>query len=343
MTLCKPPPPKPETSRLCSPTHVDISVQKTVPELDNLLNCYVDAPSSSALTPGADNSAVSPRATGGRLGGSYSHSQQRKSTRRSPAAAAVPFGSPQAGLGNVSAVGLGAGSGGSLLDVSGISGIAGSNDYNYNDSSGLFRDGGGGGGGVNNSGRYNLEDKDDYRRSNTGSNKRISNLGGEQSPGWQRPISGRMAATPTAISPHVDALLASRTASLGLGGGRAKGQAVRTPARSRSSMTDSFLLMHGGSSGGEGGDSGSGGVGGGGGENGRAVSGVGRNGTVVMRGGGGGGGSDMRVSREWDARGDESEGEGITEHADYGNVGAVHAHYDVCTVVLKRNYRKMVV
>lgn len=302
-------------SSLLPPTQ--ISVQKTVPELDHLLNCYVDAPSSSSLTPSADESATSPRAAGGRLSdSSHSHSQQPNSIRRSPAAAtAASFGSPLAGLGKMGAVGLGGGRGESLLDVSGISGIAGGNDYNYSDSSGLFR--GGGGGGVNNSGRYNLEDKDDYDSSTTGSNKRSSALGGERSPGWQRPISGRMAsraaaatamAMPSAISPHVDAVLASRTASLGLGRGRVEGQAVRTPARSRSPLTDSFLLMHGGSSGGGGGGDGSGGgIGGGSGENGRAVYGAGRSGTMVRRGGGAGG--DVGVSREWNARGDESEGE----------------------------------
>lgn len=216
----------------------------------------------------------------------------------------------------MSAVRMGGGGGGgrtSLLDVSGISGITGGNDYNYSDSSGLFRGGAGtGAGGLNNSDRYNVDDKDEYDSSNTGSVKRSS--GGERSPGWRRPISGRMAAraapsaTPTAISPNVDAVLASRTASLGLGHGhgrgRAEGQAARTPARARSPMTDSFLLMHGGSSGG---DSGGGGIGDRGDENGRAGYGIGRSGAVVRRGGRTG--ADVGVSREWDARGDQSEGD----------------------------------
>ena len=253
-------------------------VQETMPDLDHLLKVFAPAPSSSARSP-SSASILSPRASGG----SYSHSRQRSGSRRRP-----PSGSPLAG--NMSTAGLVGGSGGggeSLLDVSGISGIAGDNDYNFNDSE-LFRGGGGGGGGS--SGRLNLDG--DY-----GNGHDSINLGGEEeerSPAaWQRPRPGRTSAS---------SVLAPRTAaSLGLGRGRGEGQA-RTPRRSRSPATDSFLRRNGGSGGGSGGGAGGGSGGGGGGY------GAGRSGGLA---GAAVGGHDEGLSSEWDVRGDDLEGEAV--------------------------------
>ncbi|CAN0062697.1 unnamed protein product [Ectocarpus fasciculatus] len=249
-----------------------LDLKETVPDLDHLLKVFAPparTPSSASPRPGS---------------GSSSYSQHRSgagSSRRSPAA--VPsFGSPL--VGNMNAA---AGLGESLLDVSGISGIAGdNNDFNYNDSD-LFlggggdSGGGGGGGGygggvtangASTRGRHHRLDLD--TAGSGGNNGSI--LGGETSPRWQQPRPGRTAA--------VDAALASRAASLRLGGRGGEGV---TPKRSRSPMTDSFLLRNGGGSNGDGSDG----------------LGVGRSGAAARRGGA------VRVSGEWDAKAGESEGE----------------------------------
>lgn len=177
------------------------------------------------------------------------------------------------------------GLGESLLDVSGISGIAGdNNDFNYNDSDSFLGgggDGGGGGGGygggvtangASTRGRNHHVDLDTI----TGGGNNGSVLGEETSPRWQQPRPGRTAA--------VDAALASRAASLRLGGRGGEGV---TPRRSRPPMTDSFLLRNGGGSNGDGSDG----------------LGVGKSGAPGRRGGG------VGVSGEWDAKAGESEGE----------------------------------
>ncbi|CBN79178.1 Similar to tubulin, gamma complex associated protein 2 [Ectocarpus siliculosus] len=252
--------------------------EETVPDLDHLLKVFAPparTPSSASPRPGS---------------GSSSYSQLRSgaaSSRRSPTA--VPsFGSPLAG--NMNAAGLGE----SLLDVSGISGIAGdNNDFNYNDSdlflggggdSGDSGGGGGGGGGggygggvaangASTRGRHHRLDLD-----TTGGGNNGSVLGGATSPRWQQPGPGRTAA--------VDAALVSRAATLRLGGGGGEGE---TPGRSRSPMTDSFLLRNGGGSSGDGSDG----------------LGVGRNGASARRGGG------VGASGEWDAKAGESDDDEI--------------------------------
>ncbi|CAN0267685.1 unnamed protein product, partial [Ectocarpus sp. 8 AP-2014] len=235
--------------------------QETVPDLDHLLKVFAPparTPSSASPRPGS---------------GSSSYSQLRSgaaSSRRSPTAA-PSFGSPLAG--NMNAAGLGE----SLLDVSGISGIAGdNNDFNYNDSdlflggggdSGGGGGGGGYGGGVTANGastrvRHHRLDLD-----TTGGGNNGSVLGVVTSPRWQQPGPGRTAA--------VDAALVSRAATLRLGGRGGEGV---TPGRSRSPMTDSFLLRNGGGSSGDGSDG----------------LGVGRSGASARRAGGGG------ASGEWE-------------------------------------------
>ncbi|CAM9775598.1 unnamed protein product, partial [Ectocarpus sp. 4 AP-2014] len=251
-----------------------LDLKETVPDLDHLLKVFAPparTPSSASPRPGS---------------GSSSYSQLRSgaaSSRRS--LTAVPsFGSPP--VGNMNAAGLGE----SLLDVSGISGIAGdNNDFNYNDSDSFLggggdSGGGGGGGGggygggvtatgASTRGRHHRLDLD-----TTGGGNNGSVLGGATSPRWQQPGPGRTAA--------VDTALVSRAATLRLGGRGGEGV---TPGRSRSPMTDSFLLQNGGGGSGDGSDG----------------LGVGRSGASARRGG------EMGASGEWDTKAGEYEDDEI--------------------------------
>ncbi|CAM9519485.1 unnamed protein product, partial [Scytosiphon promiscuus] len=204
--------------------------------------------------------------------------------------------------------------GGSLLDVSGISGIAGDdNNYTYNDSE-LFRGGNGsgvptgvGGGGGGGGGRYRPDGN--YGSNSGGDSKNDKNaaLGVERSPrrrGQPRP--GRTLAGTTVASasmppppPLVDTTLTSpRAASLGLGRG-GQGRQAFTPGGSRAPTIDSFLQRGVVGNGGTG-DAGGGGGGGGSGDggNGRVAFGLGGDGALVGRAEGG---MDVGVSGEWDA------------------------------------------
>eukprot|EP00903_Cladosiphon_okamuranus_P016182 g14933.t1 len=265
-----------------------------MPDLDHLLKVFGPAPSSSARSPSpASASVLSPRASGA-PSGSYSYSQSRQrssssssSSRRRPPAAG-PFSSPLAGNMNTAGLGGGGGGGGeSLLDVSGISGIAGDNECNFNDSD-LFRAAGGGG---SSGGRLNLDG--DYGNNNGNTSLYLGvEDGGRSQTAWQRPRPGTTAKVPSAAA----------VTSLGLGRGGEEGP-TRTPGRSSSTVTDSFVLRNGGA----GGENGRVGNGGAGGENGRVGYGAGRIGGMV----GVAGGQDvgLSMSREWNVKVDDLEDE----------------------------------
>lgn len=188
----------------------------------------------------------------------------------------------------MSSAGLGLGSGGggeggsgSLLDVSGISDIAG-DDNEYDDSELLRR--GGGSNGVGAGGRYRLN-------GNNNNDDRNDIFGGERSsprrqaqlrPGRTQTAAAAAAAMPPPLPPPpVDTALSSprKAASLGSARGREDRQAY-TPGGSRAPTIDSFLLRNGVGSGGTG-DAGGGGSDGD--NNGRVSFGLGRDGALVGR------------------------------------------------------------